>query len=137
MREIKFRAWDKDVEIMVYSDQQYDRYFFEFDGGKLKAFGIGEDPGTIHEPPQAYSTELDNLMESTGLKDKNGKEIYEGDIWTRDKTICIVKFLYSGWQLEYNKGPIQYPYFYSNANKGEIIGNITENPELLEEILDE
>ena len=57
MREIKFRFWDSDFNEMVYID---DFYFFEEHG--------------IHN-----SNDI-QLMQFTGLHDKNGKEIYEGDI---------------------------------------------------------
>jgi uncharacterized phage protein (TIGR01671 family) len=58
MREIKFRAWIKDSERMNYSF-------------------------TILENPYIPNDEV-VLMQYTGLKDKNGKEIYEGDIIRRD-----------------------------------------------------
>ena len=131
MDRFKFRAWDEDAEYMIYSDKPEDDYFFEFIDGKLQAFGITLDSGTITEPPQPKSYNLSNIMQFTELKDKNGKEIYESDIWQRDKTICVVEFRFAAWHLSYLKGPIQYPYSHSNANTGEIIGNIYENPELM------
>jgi uncharacterized phage protein (TIGR01671 family) len=68
----------------------------------------------------------------TGLKDRNGKEIYEGDRWKRDSFIGIVEFKFGGWQFTKAKdsGCYQYPAFHSNADSGEVIGNIYENPEL-------
>lgn len=72
------------------------------------------------------------LMQYTGLKDKNGKEIYEFDLWQRDNTICMTEFKFAKWMLSYMRGPVQYPYAFNAAAQGEIIGNIYENPELLE-----
>ena len=82
MREYKYRAWDEDAEIMIYSDQEYDDYWFGFEGGKLKAWGMIEEvfESDPMEPPHPESYEIDNLMESTGLYDKNGKEKYHQDI---------------------------------------------------------
>ena len=76
----KFRAFDPDAEIFVYSDKQYDDYFFEFQDGVLKAFVIFEAPPTLHEPAQPDSAELEDVVMSTGKSDKNDVELYSGDI---------------------------------------------------------
>ncbi len=72
----------------------------------------------------------------TGKQDKNGKDIYECDIWERNGFIGIVLFKYSTWIFE--KAPsskfYQYPSFYSNAKYGILIGDIHKNPELLGEL---
>lgn len=77
MREIKFRAWDKDKRKMV--DWEYLVGYCDID----YLFGNHE-----HVPDF-------NVMQYTGLKDKNGKEIYEGDILRRNnnnKDLVQVKF---------------------------------------------
>jgi len=72
------------------------------------------------------------LMQYTGLKDKNGKEIYEGDVLMRgekgegDITGEVV-YHHSGFFMEFEKGKRMSVY-----EDFEVIGNIYENPELVE-----
>lgn len=75
MREIKFRAWDG--ENMAYSDQL---------GSLERFFGLYEDLGYDNPKP---------IMRYTGLKDKNGVEIYENDIIEHDGNIDTV-----GWDKD-------------------------------------
>lgn len=124
-REIKFRAWDGYRKIMV----PFDSGVINFHEGKLYE---------IHP-------EL-KIMQYTGLKDKNGKEIYEGDIvevyeegFEVDKNIYEIKWYgdegYPAFDCE---GHIDESNHLSSIAQGndwicKIIGNIYENPELLTE----
>ena len=70
-------------------------------------------------------------MQYTGLKDKNDKEIYEGDIFKVGNTCSFVVYRIAGFRFNsyMEKGLIND--LYSASKIGEIIGNIYENPELL------
>lgn len=125
MKEIKFRAWD-----MVQKKMDYDLYFSQ-DGSRslmsvLKDFGI--------------------LMQHTGLKDKNGKEIYEGDVVKALLTGLIDESFNS--VIEFSNGcfgirSLEDGVFVNGKGKFksfdgcdtekriEVIGNIYENPKLL------
>ena len=118
MREIKFRAWDKDKEEMFSSDFITLAEFFEF-YGKLE------------------------LMQFTGLKDKNGKEIYEGDVvdvqneeqfkieWFEDTASWIGVGVQTGKGRWFENREMFEREFQISSIKSEVIGNIYENPELL------
>jgi len=118
MREIKFRAWDKDKKRMV----------------KVKSIHFMElESCIVVNPFEFISLEHVEIMQYTGLKDKNGVEIYEGDILSYFGFEYEVIFEESafGW---YEGGQ-----FYAFAEmaideiaKTKIIGNRYENPELLE-----
>ena len=126
MREIKFRAWDKQEKRMfdVLGISWYDGVIFE----------SYADAGV-----EWYSKEIKHnisdciLMQYTGLKDKNGKEIYEGDI-VRDQDGNLYQVKYAKYYI-YPFGAIfpHRPKEIVNEYECEVIGNIYENPELLEE----
>lgn len=136
-REIKFRAWDNEDKEMYYSDKNC---VVSYDNVGESIFLLGDKTGK----------ELANyeLMQYTNMKDRNGKEIYEGDIlivvtYSYEEplidTTCVVK--YDNEHCLYNFTEIGYGeiYSYSMIEIGdsfkyelEVIGNIHENPELLE-----
>jgi uncharacterized phage protein (TIGR01671 family) len=121
MREIKFRAWDKKNKVMIYDFSYYCKL-----GENYAIYDFDTDVD------ECISDDVE-LMQFTGLKDKNGKEIYEGDImrnsqllreWTLEK-VEFGKILDPDWE--------EYTYGYFDYTDGEVIGNIHENPELLKE----
>lgn len=117
MRQIKFRAWTG--VSMVYDAEA---------SGRTLGFVL--------------SRYEDNVMQFTGLEDKNGKEIYEGDImrWEYEGRIGISFIVWGldGWRFN-SYMPLGrldlYPYVSATSNiypKAEVIGNKYENPELLQ-----
>jgi len=109
MREIKFRAWDIEGKYIISSTQSM-------------ATIISKELSDI---PHHYK-----IMQYTGLKDKNGKEIYEGDIVKKENNkLYQIKYKEFGFQAIDNLGQ---NWYLTDWYKCEIIGNIYENPELLE-----
>lgn len=132
MREIKFRAWWG--EEMFYSPMKEGKYAPDiFDDIYIKPDGRIFDFNSYTEINGGILEENNSgiiLMQFTGLKDKNGKEIYEGDIFTcKDQNYTeSVIFLEGCFVSDFNKIEISNSIQYENI---EIIGNIYENPELL------
>ncbi len=75
------------------------------------------------------------LWQFTGLKDKYSKEIYEGDIWKLGDVFYKIVFVCTDFNTGIKKraGDNYTDIGHQNSIRGEIIGNIHENPELLEE----
>lgn len=127
--EQKFRAWTEEGKVMYYD-------VYPFKGDTLL---LSYDEIAFDEVPASDFI----LMQSTGLKDKDSKEIYEGDIvkfsdcdddeyttpvvWNNDYACFGVSF--SG------KYPVSFDYleeFYTELKDIEVVGNIWEDGELLD-----
>ncbi|WP_429168848.1 YopX family protein [Enterococcus faecalis] len=129
----KFRAWDKKYKKMMKVNQ------IDFE---KKTVWLEADNGD-HENRHTLTREFKDviLMQSTGLKDKNGVEIFEGDIVQyRDgeySYLGIVKrdcyqFFIDGIEPDDNYDFIDVSNTFDGTSSLEILGNIHENPELLE-----
>lgn len=131
MREIKFRSWDTYNKEML-EVQELD-YADSYNGQPMIRTTMYND---------YFDTEDMILMQYTGLKDKNGVEIYEGDIirilggeyeqgfYEWNEKVCIKDFIYDGFNLMMTVNQI--------GNEAlEVIGNIYDNPELLEKYIRE
>lgn len=122
-REIKFRAWDKEKKQMIYD--------FDQDIAK-KGYPVklgGSINNMVYNVGLAYGT----LMQYTGLKDKEGKEIYEGDILEYSSD----GFHKSIGDVIINDGSVRCRALYFHQLSYTVmplflkIGNIHDNPELL------
>lgn len=121
-REIKFRAWHKDLKKMFKIGQitlEKGTWNFEPNDRDFIGMSIPYQPSFV-------------LMQYTGLHDKNGKEIYEGD---------ILKGTFYGFpmpeydyvfQIYWDEKEKGFMASYFEPSECEVIGNIYDNPELLE-----
>lgn len=118
MRELKFRAWDETISKMKYEDESIEVYQI------------------------SYWRKYDfyKVMQYTGLKDKNGKEIYEGDVLYNHEYQQKIKVIWKNYQEDEDgwlkeKGSWGFRQLDDRPLKAifikslEVIGNIYENPE--------
>ena len=118
----KFRAWIKNDKEMIDVDEIH---WFD---GELDI--IGDYITFVRKADEI------ELMQSTGLKDKNGKEIFEGDILKSNKYITSVFYERGAYCVKFSRTPnttvTMNVISFIEKYKTKVIGNIYENPELLE-----
>lgn len=153
MREIKFRAWDKAKHRMLGVDQ----LAFGPNGELVSIYSDGPDFSNDSDALMGEKPDLNEavLMEYIGLHDKNGRAIYEGDVvsfgsvWDNGGNEDLDEEIHIG-VVEYD--PHYAVYNVNCEESGErrfllmdvvnydgfgVIGNIHENPELLEDMHNE
>lgn len=124
MREIKFRAWVKDgkeivdVEEIDFMNKVINYIYNDYKNNEQEIIG-------------AYFEDIE-LLEYSGLKDMKGKEIYEGDILFESFSEEYFKVVFENGSFraevdEYSLDLEDY------AHICEVVGNIYENPELMED----
>ena len=148
MREIKFRAWDKDYEKMTYFDDEDYEYKPPFVFRLDQVFKKDSNYDDYEDFEYNDATDIVEVMQYTGLNDENEKEIYEGDIieFSYDMFVGNFDTFVAKGKVVFEEGAFYVEVFenerttkdeayllYSiNLDTIEVIGNIYDNPELLE-----
>lgn len=124
IREIKFRAWAPFPMLKRHMNYQHDKPLHEY-FTSLNMYAHGDMDTVV-------------VMQYTGLKDRNGKEIYEGDVVRNGGFICTVDYEAGAFQLVAIETSDEgcWDLLWEVCRRGrmesvEVIGNIHENPELL------
>lgn len=134
----KFRAWDSA------NKEMFKDTFSITESGQV----VVVEQEDVMCPPDYIFVDHLVIMQSTGLKDKNGKEIFDGDIvrttrflgradeiggfyeYEKDY-VGVVKVLEGSWVIDTGIVAVR---LWSEIDESEVLGNIYENPELLEAI---
>lgn len=123
MREIKFRAWDKknrqmlDIVTLVWQ-------LYENPNIQKVLYGTNKDGNLFY-----LDWDEVELIQYTGLKDKNGKEIFEGNTVKEGKLLKVVEYIEYGF-FPFNKFDSD-GFCGMYAKDVEVIGNMWENGDLL------
>lgn len=133
MRDYLFRLWDKERNMMVYHDsdfsvlfegrETFDELYCDNAWPSVRYFTV---LGMINSLKEDFKNRI-VLMPYTGVKDKSGNEIYAGDILKCFLAREVKVDSFHGYRFIYGKDLL----CRAHAERGEIIGNIYENPNLL------
>ena len=122
----KFRAWDTTKKEM------FKDTFAITESGEV----VTVEQGFVTDTPDYVFVDHLVIMQSTGLKDKNGKEIFEGDVLKNNKYITSVFYEDGAYCVKFRRTPnttvTMNVISFIEKYKTRIVGNIYENPELLE-----
>lgn len=125
----RYRAWDKHRQKMIANDELiiWNGNVYANDSKKLTCNNL-----------KGWSIDDEYLMQSIGLKDKNGKEVFVGDIVKMSKDVYsestyyeVVRHRGGAYRLESKQHGCE---LWLRHTDCEVVGNIYENPELLEAI---
>lgn len=117
MRLIKFRAWNNYTNMMLYCDMKWADYLSKF----FIDYDWAEQTYGLHFP----------LMQFTGILDKNGVEIYDGDVMQFDIGIGYIVWADAAFAIK-SPGSEAVDWQHSSFfKKGTIIGNIYNNQDLI------
>lgn len=124
MREIKFRAWNKEKQIMVYNDE---------DGSS--AYSALPPASCVQMVNyclnSSYAPDKYIWMQFTGMTNRNGDEVYEGDIIQTEHGYGVIEYnsTMGKWECAFD---FDIDDLYVYVDNGEVIGNIYENRDLLD-----
>lgn len=139
MREIKYRAWDKNIKRMGFVF----RIDYEVEPIRINEVFVNTLFYARHDLGEFVISDPKYIMQYTGLEDKAGKEICESDVievtsypmkkFSQDRDLDNP--YYTKYEVIYDAPKFMLGETYDflfNGDKWEVIGNIYENPELLE-----
>lgn len=142
MREIKFRAWDKEKGFWLNPE-----YFYIT--GEGRGFTCEHSEGMYSARYEYMGTARYVIEQFTGRHDKNGKGIWEGDICKWNNRISKKEYQGSIWSIVWDKVHTKFTAEYKSGGKSsdsifplftetdlKVIGNIHESPKLLKENYD-
>ncbi len=129
MRDIKFRAWAFDDEFMIDEEYNDDDFVFTMEEGEPKLLEAKFDQ--INQAVSHYGECNHEIMQYTGLKDKNGVETYKKDIVKYMENVADGHFVEVVVVVDFDFTGVNFNY----ATEFEVIGNAYENPELNPELI--
>jgi len=122
MRTIRFRGFNAKNNQWLYGSHIINR-------GK---HFVAPDEFADDKTWEDYEVETETVGQFTGLHDKNGREIYEGDIVRHDENGECFVVVYDAPEFCYKDNSFGYRFMVYTSELITVIGNIHDNPELLE-----